>query len=211
MRMFLNGCKTSRSESPVTIQAAFPDNANSRYILSLGSRHTEMECVTSTSSDAIINESIKEGLELLSLKYRSNFDLNKMVLSSNRVFFDIKTVWFFTAFSKALNGMESLSNAALIKTLLSNTIFIYFFNNSFNFSSVSPCLAAYFPISSITCKIGLGSETHRSISCVSSNFLSSVNEFILSAVSFFTSNVIAFMGRSIDRTNIQIIKVGANN
>ena len=141
----------------------------------------------------------------------SNFDLNKMVLSSKKVFFDLKIVWFFTAFSNALNGIESLSNAALIKTLLSNTIFIYFLNNSFNFSSVRPCFAAYTPISSITCRIGRGSETHRSISCVSSNFLSSDNEFILSAVSFFTCNVIAFMGRSIDITNIRNIKIGANN
>jgi hypothetical protein len=36
--MLQNGCKTNKSESPVIIRSALPDNASSRYILSFGSR-----------------------------------------------------------------------------------------------------------------------------------------------------------------------------
>ena len=37
-----NGFNTSKSLSPVTIQSAFPATANSRNLLSLGSRHSEI-------------------------------------------------------------------------------------------------------------------------------------------------------------------------
>ena len=104
------------------------------------------------------------------------------------------STWIFTVFSKAMKGNECFNKAALIKTLLSKTILIYSsFSKSSNFSFVTPCLDAYSPSSSITCKTGFGPETHRSIICDSSIFLSSCSRSIFSAVSFFTCMLIAFI------------------
>lgn len=72
MGIFLKGFKTNRSLSPVMMQAAPASTANSRNLLSLGSRQASMltvtgiKCVMSLKSCITVNRFVKD-------KYLSNF------------------------------------------------------------------------------------------------------------------------------------------
>ena len=79
-----NGCKTSRSLSPVIMQSAFPDKASSRYLLSFGSRHSFILWVISIKDALLINLLISINLSFL-VMYLFSLDLFRVLFSSFKV------------------------------------------------------------------------------------------------------------------------------
>lgn len=188
MGIFLNGCNTKRSLSPETMQSAPPDNANSRYTLSLGSRQILTEWFTITSSDTSIYFLTNATLSL-NRKYLPNLGRCITLFNSFNVKYERKTTLSCLAFSKALSGVESLKKAALRRTLLSKITLNYSsFNNSSNISGDNPCLWAYTLISSIISRSVRRSNNHKSIMRINSSFSPADSPSIFRAISSFTSN-----------------------
>src|SRR5579859_1217126 len=115
-----NGCKTSKSLSPVTRASAFAERAKDRNILSFGSLQTVTISFISTESAFEMMFSIK-AMRISRDKYLSNFGLVKVVKYSAAVEGDINNVPVSRAFFNAKPGTEFSFNRALNKVFVSNT------------------------------------------------------------------------------------------
>ena len=157
-----NGFKTSKSLSPEMIRSALPDKANSRNMLSLGSRHIDNLCPTEVILLFSLNSYINSSLVSIST-YLSNFSLVRVKNNSLIVPIDENITCSDTANLNAAYAVESFNSEALIRTLLSNMIFNYSsFNSSSRISGVKPFLFACWLISSITSNKFLLLLTRRS-------------------------------------------------
>lgn len=115
-----NGCKTSKSWSPLIRHVALPQTANSRNLLSFGSRHALM--VSSSSSTVAASTNAAKNLNRSKGKiYLSNFGRCKTLLSSSMVAAESSSFASRNALSNAFRAVERFSNAALINTFVSQT------------------------------------------------------------------------------------------
>src|SRR5579875_2507976 len=80
-----NGCRTSRSLSPEMIQETFAVTANSRNLLSLGSRQSVTIKSGANSFEQISNRSINIQRSSSFQKYLSNFLRNNTSINSSEV------------------------------------------------------------------------------------------------------------------------------
>src|SRR6185312_642124 len=78
------GCIMSKSLSPVIIHEAFTETANSRYLSSLGSRHSRIVYDTFLKTANSLNCFKANNLSSKEI-YLSNFDRNKTSLNSSYV------------------------------------------------------------------------------------------------------------------------------
>ena len=207
MDMFLNGCRTSKSGSPVTMQLALPDRASSRYMLSFGSRQTDIMHEIFTSLIEFCNSKMSSSLDS-TVRYRSNFGRRKIELNSSKVCWENRMVCPPLDLLKHLSGVLPLEMKALTSTLQSKTTTTYFLFSSFisfrilsSTSGVSPFRSAWVLISSIISSRLLRLVTScRRVSAMA--FFSSGLIFsILSATGSDTSSVIVFIPQ-IQLTNI---------
>lgn len=124
MGILRNGFSIRRSLSPVIMQEAFAETANSRNLLSLGSRQAKM---VSEGEKYLIPFSISLSnlsLSASEIKYLSNFlrkitSSNSFRVSSEKAIYPVK-IAFLTAFLFT----ESINKEALIKVFVSNTKYL---------------------------------------------------------------------------------------
>src|SRR6266542_3620492 len=116
-----NGCSNRRSASPLIRWLARPLTANSRNLLSLGSRHSVTLSVTSTVS-ASRTSAAKNSNRFASSRYLLNFGRRKTSSSSATVAADTRSRPRATAASNACRGTERGSKTALTATLVSTTV-----------------------------------------------------------------------------------------
>ena len=199
--IFSNGWSASKSASLVMMQSAWPESASSRYMSSLGSRQACTRCVTDTGlildCISIINSSL-----VSSFTYRSNFACGNTRLYSAKISSDTITKSFDIALSQDCLATMLLKTKALINTLQSKMMVIYFsFRSSLisaiicsRISGVSPffsaCSEASFMISD---KLLLVLPTSISIIFVIDTFSAGVIFDIRSAIVSLTSKVIVFI------------------
>ena len=115
-----NGLKASRSESPLIMALASPLTANSRNMLSLGSRQTFTVVVTATHS-ASLTSAARNRLRSIAPTYRLNFSRLNTRSNSSRTGVEMRILPRSSAASKARRGSESLKSKALTITFVSNT------------------------------------------------------------------------------------------
>ena len=116
-----NGFKTSKSLSPVMMRLDLAVTANSRNLLSFGSRHSVMEIVILNGLLLVSSFSNIYSRSLSFRKYLSNFLRKIMAMSSFDVSLEIHNTPISKAFSKAFRGIEFFKSVALISELVSNT------------------------------------------------------------------------------------------
>lgn len=202
-----NGCNTRRSLSPVMIQSACPDSANSRYLLSFGSRQTfrlwDTGSILLEASTSNMNS--RRGSSEI---YLSNLGLRIILCNSARIAFQ-EMIWsFLLAISHALRGRLSLRMTALTSTLLSKITTTYLLSSSISLrilsriSGVMPFLLASSLISSIISSRPLRSFTIRLNVLTTACFSIGVIWLILSATASLTSSVMVFILLQFTYTNI---------
>lgn len=121
MGMPRNGCSTRRSLSPVIMQEAFAEMANSRNLLSVGSRQSVMVIPGVNTLELISILFIIDHRSLSFWKYLSNFCLNNTSINSSIVWSDKAITPKSIALPKALRLVEFVIRAALIRLLVSKT------------------------------------------------------------------------------------------
>jgi hypothetical protein len=193
MRMPRNGCRTRRSLSPVMMQAAFAEIANSRNLLSFGSRQSVILSDISQKRASRL-KSLKI-LNLVSLEiYLSN--LERRNTSKNSLYVailaDIFPAWF--AFLSAFRGSESLKREELISVFVSITKMLFLIQQllkDFFCKSIPRCL--------ITCFIEKGFKMGHF------NFLRNYFDQVLKVFSqpafYFRRNIVPFFSGSIIHFN----------
>jgi hypothetical protein len=97
------GCRTNKSASPVMIRSALPETANSRIILSLGSRQTVIFSIVSINN-AMLSNYFNTDFLVPKLTYLSNLGLQSFVTNSLKTTSEHNKVKSATAFIKALSG-----------------------------------------------------------------------------------------------------------
>jgi hypothetical protein len=137
-----NGCKTNKSLSRVTMQEASEATANSRNLLSLGSRQSLTEILALNNTELLSILFTNTNLSSAFIKYLSNFSLNKTSINSSVVLMGIASLPKSITLSKACRLTDVEIKAALIKlfvSIIKNLFFIfqYFLKNVF-------CKAAFF-------------------------------------------------------------------
>src|SRR5665213_1999024 len=115
-----NGFNISRSLSPVIIQDALAETANSRNLLSLGSRLAVTNIPSSIKAPLAWNSLITD-IRLSSGKYFSNFDRINVFANSSNVAEEYKRTPLSTALSYAFLLFDLLRRCALMSALVSNT------------------------------------------------------------------------------------------
>lgn len=139
-------CNASKFLSPLIMQDAFAETANSRNLSTLGSRQTvtiydiSMKITCSSNCFKANNFSTQE-------MYLSNFERNKTSLNSLYVLKFEQTFLSLTTFSKAFPGMEDLNKKALSNVLVSTTnrsFFIQQFLKNFFCKAILHCLITDF-------------------------------------------------------------------
>lgn len=114
------GWRSSKSLSPVIMQEALAETANSRNLLSLGSRQAAIDSEGSLKSDSFLR-SFKISNLLFLLRYLSNLGCKNTSQSSLYVSRLEKTFPLSIAMSIAFLGLRDLKRKALIRILVSNT------------------------------------------------------------------------------------------
>src|SRR5471030_2625189 len=120
MGILLNGWSISRSRSPVIIHEAPAVTANSRNLLSFGSRQAVICSLGSMAREFEIIFSIKANL-ISKETYFSNFDRENTLKYSDAISVDTSNEPLLTAFFKDTPGTESSFNKALSNVLVSKT------------------------------------------------------------------------------------------
>ena len=135
MGILRNGWRIRRSLSPLIMHEAFAATANSRNLLSLGSRQSVIVSNVSENTARSLNSFKADNFSRGGI-YLSNFGRNKTSLNSLYVSRLAKTSPSLTAFSKAFLGLEYLNIKTLINVLVSitNKLFIRFTNRSSGYS-----------------------------------------------------------------------------
>lgn len=80
------GSQTNKSLSPVTMHEAFASTANSRNLLSLGSRQSVMISVGENIRSFVATKLITKNLSSSHTKYLSNFDWNNTSINASKTF-----------------------------------------------------------------------------------------------------------------------------
>ncbi len=95
-----NGCKTSRSLSPLTTQVALPLTASSRNLSSLGSRHATTRSTISTKMPSL-TKALRNSIRSSSVMYLSNPLRRRTSSNSATVTCEISNLPVCVALSKA--------------------------------------------------------------------------------------------------------------
>ena len=119
-----NGFNTSKSLSPVTMQTAFAATANSRNLLSLGSRHSEI-LTTGSMKSASFSMSFSIFVRFIKLAYLLNLGKSSFSVYSLNMDLLQSIVQLFCAFLKAMSETLFFIKTALISTFVSIITFIY--------------------------------------------------------------------------------------
>src|SRR5690348_736546 len=125
-----NGCRMSKSLSPVIIHEALDATANSRNLLSLGSRQSTMLSTGEKKTAFRAIRCIALHFSSSFKKYLSNFFLNKTSTSSSIVAFEKANFPNITARSIALESVVPPIREALTKLFVSNKKNSFIFQNS---------------------------------------------------------------------------------
>ena len=148
------GFNIRRSLSPVIMQDALADTANSRNLLSLGSRQSVITISTSINAAFARNSFMAESL-LLSDKYFSNFNRTKVSANSSKVVTEYITISVSKAILYACLLFESARIYALIRVLVSQIkslaavsqkIIEDFFRKSFSFRFSTKVIQKFFMV-----------------------------------------------------------------
>ena len=120
-----NGCRTRRSLSPVMIQVAFAEMANSRNLLSLGSRQIYMDSDISKKIN-ISSKSFKTDNLLSNETYLSNFGRSSTSRNSLKVSRLAAIFPVSITLSNVILIPEFLNRTALIRRFVSTTKMLFF-------------------------------------------------------------------------------------
>src|SRR6185312_9314088 len=120
MGMPRNGFNSSKSVSPVIIQDALAETANSRNLLFFGSRQSVMDISILIKKAFALNSFIAANL-CSSVKYFSNFDLAKTSINSSNVALEYTSIPVLNAVLYACLFLEPAKIYALIRELVSKT------------------------------------------------------------------------------------------
>lgn len=202
-----NGCRVNKSLSPEIMQFAFPEIANSRNLLSLGSRHSETSVSGLINSPICTNIFIKAPMAVDSTN-SVNFGFNRVFLSSMIVVSEKSITCYFAAIRTTLFANSLLKTKALTKIFVSSIRRIKYYNlpnvrfissmliskMSANFSGERPFFFAYSDDFSITERSSLaGSEAYDSTFSLNLSSSSLLIRLITSAVLSLTSMLILFI------------------
>jgi hypothetical protein len=138
MEIFLKGCKTSRSWSPVMMQDAPAVRASSRNLLSLGSRQALTIIFGKKTRELLSTRLIASKRSALFKKYLSNFLRKITSANSCKVGSEITNLPLSNARSRACALIDFRRRAALISELYQKQTYESSFRMSSSISCVSP-------------------------------------------------------------------------